>query len=1124
MLHRVLGNQAYGQFIQAKLTVGAPDDPFEREADRVADAVMRMPVPPAQTTAVETRPNGHPGANGTVRTRPSPKQTIPAVQRQTEEEEEEEESASGTTESFNVPIQRQVSDEEEEETIRTKAASGLTPAVTPQVQAQINGMRGNGQQLDAVARSFFEPRFGYDFSNVQIHTNDRAAEVSRSLHARAFTIGSDIVFGAGEYHPDTETGRRLLAHELTHTLQQQPDRAHRHVLTTSLPAPPASTSYSEETVQKQSAETGSPSSPMNPGMAFHTGFIPPVRTLHRPDAQNTLARDDTEVQEGGKIADFDVKTRRLAIALFGEDIEDLLDELQEAGDIADFEGVERILSQLILLAWDQLSISEQIAEGKIDPFSGQLLLAQIHRKNLLYAVLLLDFLYYGRLAYNTIDEAIVDIDAASVTEEDTLEYLDWYSTSAPQTQEILNAAIQEFPEAFPETNVRLYEKAEQMLRDTADSFEKAFDDEVSALVELEVEDIIPFFVWMMNERESLREAARFLGLTSFMVEGGYSTRKIYLNYFNPVTLETKGGFSADDIDLIINEIGEDQPAHKEELQHILGPTIYPLLENWFFYEYYDALAEQMKLFRIAAETTLERLNRPGEPASVTLDLIRTYSGTSAGLSATEKGFDEFYRRIQDRLDTWVRGLDKDERIIEGFALYDVLGEIGTALKQLATPETVAMIVGFIAFLIAIQFIPYANLIVDIILIALGGIDILKGLVIFGTYFDKASEARSFRDLYMASQGLKGGGEAILNLLLELFGLAASRAIQSFKRYRNVKRFENLDDVKPIVDEFAGKQPSRSKDLREAFEKARRAEADLKPWEKRLAPEVQDVLTKDPDLRRLYGEMDPDVRRLFTRCKSPCYIQLDPPPTVSEARRINRILDDVKYKGLAASDKARIETKLKDYLQARTDDLSQAISDIYNPGTSTNLEALLDFFAAGGRVLGRPSSATAAALSRALVNARVNTGITRGRTASGALKGGTVGVARSDIPQISGRIFEGASPEAGGKLPTGSEFKPPTTFGSAQAHAEHVIVEIINKELKRAMAADPKIKPGDFKGDILMHVEQAVCSTCKAGLADPNAGAGVLKQFSKKYPNITIIITAEGTDEIVGLRNGIRILR
>lgn len=82
-----------------------------------------------------------------------------------------------------------------------------------------------GQPLDTATRAFMEPRFGHDFSQVRVHTDEQAANAAAGMQARAYTVGSDIVFGAHEYAPDTTAGRHLLAHELTHVVQQEADVA-----------------------------------------------------------------------------------------------------------------------------------------------------------------------------------------------------------------------------------------------------------------------------------------------------------------------------------------------------------------------------------------------------------------------------------------------------------------------------------------------------------------------------------------------------------------------------------------------------------------------------------------------------------------------------------------------------------------------------------------------------------------------------------------------------------------------------------------------------------------------------------------------------------------------------------
>lgn len=82
-------------------------------------------------------------------------------------------------------------------------------------------LRSQGRPLDREVRNQLEPRFGHDFGRVRVHTGDQAAQSAEAINARAFTTGSDIVFGRGQFTPDTQQGRTLLAHELAHTVQQR---------------------------------------------------------------------------------------------------------------------------------------------------------------------------------------------------------------------------------------------------------------------------------------------------------------------------------------------------------------------------------------------------------------------------------------------------------------------------------------------------------------------------------------------------------------------------------------------------------------------------------------------------------------------------------------------------------------------------------------------------------------------------------------------------------------------------------------------------------------------------------------------------------------------------------------
>jgi hypothetical protein len=161
-------------FIQPKLTINQPNDVYEQEADAMADKVMRMEQPGVQL-------------------KPLP---ITAVQRKCAHCEEEEKQAQ-----------------------RKEINNGETTA-NSSLESYVGGLSGSGQSLPGEVRNFYEPRFGYDFSKVKIHTDTVAAKSAQSINALAYTSGNNIVFNAGQYAPGTDSGKRLMGHELTHVVQQ----------------------------------------------------------------------------------------------------------------------------------------------------------------------------------------------------------------------------------------------------------------------------------------------------------------------------------------------------------------------------------------------------------------------------------------------------------------------------------------------------------------------------------------------------------------------------------------------------------------------------------------------------------------------------------------------------------------------------------------------------------------------------------------------------------------------------------------------------------------------------------------------------------------------------------------
>ena len=106
-----------------------------------------------------------------------------------------------------------------EGTIQRATVSAAPVNSVPPIVNEV--LSSSGQPLDAETRAFMEPRFGHDFSSVRVHTDARAAESARAVNALAYTVGRNVVFGKEQYAPGMSTGKRLLAHELTHVVQQK---------------------------------------------------------------------------------------------------------------------------------------------------------------------------------------------------------------------------------------------------------------------------------------------------------------------------------------------------------------------------------------------------------------------------------------------------------------------------------------------------------------------------------------------------------------------------------------------------------------------------------------------------------------------------------------------------------------------------------------------------------------------------------------------------------------------------------------------------------------------------------------------------------------------------------------
>ena len=148
---------------------------------------------------------------------------------------------------------------EEEERVQPKEKPGHVPQFNSKAASRITSPRGSGQPLPSSVRASFEPQFGRDLGAVRVHTNSGAQKAAAQLGAEAFTAGSHIAFGEGKYAPDTAAGQRLLAHEVTHVIQQHHgadtgaiQRQVEHDLTQMTVLPELAEALSDEELQLES--------------------------------------------------------------------------------------------------------------------------------------------------------------------------------------------------------------------------------------------------------------------------------------------------------------------------------------------------------------------------------------------------------------------------------------------------------------------------------------------------------------------------------------------------------------------------------------------------------------------------------------------------------------------------------------------------------------------------------------------------------------------------------------------------------------------------------------------------------------------------------------------------------
>lgn len=234
--------------IQPKLTVGEPNDKYEREADQVADRVVsgqktltpksdsfssnslsssgisisRLVESPEEKNkpSVQTRPlrdqKEEPDVQLQTQLEDEPPAKVQLKSKQEEDPNTQRQPESDEELSPKLQLKQEDDEHPDVQTKPTTPGSGQSASI----ESSLNSSKGGGNPLPDHTRSFMESRIGADFSGVKVHTDSQAIQMNKELNAQAFTHGNDVYFNQGKYNPDSSSGKHLLSHELTHTVQQ----------------------------------------------------------------------------------------------------------------------------------------------------------------------------------------------------------------------------------------------------------------------------------------------------------------------------------------------------------------------------------------------------------------------------------------------------------------------------------------------------------------------------------------------------------------------------------------------------------------------------------------------------------------------------------------------------------------------------------------------------------------------------------------------------------------------------------------------------------------------------------------------------------------------------------------
>ncbi len=999
--------------------------------------------------------------------------------------------------------------------LQLEGTPGQMPPSTSGLNAQTD-VRLGGQPLPESVRASLEPRLGHDLSQVRLHTDSRANATAEALNARAYTIGHNIGFGAGEFAPGTDSGRRLLTHELVHVAQQartstallqrkpkkKPDNVQkkarakkiarvilyknsnvielvlenndRRSLTAVWNGMPDPGTYTLSRVNGKFK-----SNPVINGTANEKGYVvqwsmPKDVTFDGVETYVfTVVNDETEQEQSTETSGADVESAQGV----GDNAPPTSAGDQSAGNVSSIVDVP---------------------PDVIEFFGGQ-------------------------ERFNQLDQG------------DLLRVVTKFMTLTPKEREIYRQM------ANVSTNDldRIERSLDRFIQFRIDTKKKI--DRISKRVDEGRWDVDSIVGGLTNE-ELLQIGIEDRIKMIAYIANGY----LVLSEDEQTILRLMTNIPRSDIPRLIEGLKANKGALLKRLEKVID-----------FSEYRE-FHEKLRPIFFASLTP--------EEAVKNMQNAKEFPWSDPGIiTATHKVrfyYEDLYLTKEGKLHIkfWANlafmGLPTEPIEIDPFEIIAVRfyhDEPDFGVKE-----------GDVVFMPAVnllalkdkQFKAELALMADVALLFAGGL----GVISAGS---KAKKALAALELALSVADV-----AIREFRAEIAKTPAGRKF--LRTWDMVSTAIQIYSLARVVMSA----PTVFRNLKDAFQQFKAgAGAKIDPAElAKLENQVDDIINQAEDAERALttsGKQTAVTARASAevaeegvahtpRAKdiAPEQLPAESTPSALAAREQFKGVRLEKLRKLAKRDPQAAEALLERYqrrplatlkkLYKKDPTARQVLDEYYGRSTEELLrlekkgdrlaKQVLDdaYGSRDPRTAKRPNLETrptdparAPELKQKLEDLRRETGVQRreplpGET--GQVKGGTVGVAETDIPGLEEAPFTGKSPRAGGKATEG-EIKSPRTSPQFKGHAEERILNQVDDAIQRKLG-DGSLQRSDLRGKtVRVRVEQEVCVACRQGLRPGSqVKPGVIKQFVDKYPELTVEIVAEGTSEVILIKNGKVIVR